>query len=75
MELAFQAIDLRQPEPSEIGNEHFSGSDGSRLNPLVPLVHFVSFEEIGLDFPKAGLGILMTELRFGRVLYLAFFPR
>ncbi len=56
LKLAFQAIDLCQPGPAGIRIEHFTGRDLAKLDASVSLVDFLGSEEIGLNFPKTGLG-------------------
>lgn len=56
LELTFETIDLCQGGPDGIGIEHFAGGDNASFDPSMSLVHFLSGEEIGLDFAEAGLG-------------------
>ncbi len=61
LEFAFQTVDLCESWPGGIGIEHLAGGDRANFDAPVSLVDFLCREEIGLDFAKAGLGILRGE--------------
>ena len=58
LKLALQPIDLGQAWPVGVGIQHFAGGDGADFNATMAFVHFVGRPKIGLDFSKAGFGVL-----------------